>query len=347
MIPYTLHTMTQEDVDAVTEVLWRGPLTGNGPKVEELERRWAELVGAKYAVAVSSGTTALEFAYGALHVTRERRVCVPPITFVATASAAKRQGAEILWCDVDPLTGCADLETVPSTDLLALVTLGGQFPWTDADLEHLRHRGMVLLVDACHGPYRHHDLAAATVFSLHPAKHVAAGEGGIIATNQREVATYVKLLRDAGRLAYGDQYGHRAQTILGHNGRLSEIHAALACSQLDRLEEGIAIRRQLAATYDTAGWGVEIVPHGPESARHLYQILVDDRDKVREHLLAHGIGTAVCYRPVCDEPYWRHLREWDVPNARLHASRTLALPLFPDLSAVQQEKVITALRTSL
>lgn len=338
--------MTQEDVDAVTEVLWRGPLTGNGPKVEELEVRWAELVGAKYCVTVSSGTTALEFAYGALHVTRERKVVVPPITFVATASAAKRQGAEVLWCDVDRLTGCADLETVPNADLVSLVTLGGQFPWSDADLEYLRSQGPLLLVDACHGPYVHHGLAAATVFSLHPAKHVAAGEGGIVATNSREVANHVRQLRDAGRALHADANGHRVQTIIGHNGRLSEIHAALACSQLDRLEEGIETRRAIATFYDDV-FGPIPVTHGVASARHLYQILVEDRDRIRTELLTQGIQTAVHYRAVCDEPYWRHLGEADVPNARWHAAHTLSLPLFPDLTAAQQDKVIQALRAVL
>lgn len=321
LIPYTRHQITPEDETAVTRALRSGYLA-QGPEVEALEAELCAVTGARFAVVVGSGTAALELLYLVL---QWPIVDCPCITFLATANAARRAGSTVRFTDCDPTTGL-----VAAADAMVAVTLGGQPPARS-----------FAVVDACHGPLRHLG-RIATVLSFHPAKHVAAGEGGAILTNLASYATECRARRDAGRGA------DKRQVTLGTNARMDEMSAALARSQLQRYHEGVTARRAIAARYDDAFDGVvERVEHTPESARHLYQVLVDDQTGFRARLAERDVGSQVHYRPVPSEPYWG-LPGWRdrFPGAARYSDRTVSIPLYPSMTDQDVETVIRAVRES-
>ena len=272
----------------------------------------------------SSGTAALWLAYHTAFAA-QAKPRIAPVTFVATAAAWT---GDLRWSDCDPNTGLA-------VDADVGVSLGGQWnpEWEPA------------ILDACHGPYRH--LAQLwTVWSLHPAKHIAAGEGGMLATNDAGLATQARKLRNHGQRIFAD--GSRVVEHRGLNWRLPEMSAALARSQLTRLQANIDARRLIAAQYDEAFAGkVATVPHRADSARHLYQLLLDDpigrdRDSVQHLLRLKGIGTAVHYPLWMAQPAFAYLgyRPGMLPNAEWHSARTLSIPLFPTMTEQEIATVI-------
>jgi dTDP-4-amino-4,6-dideoxygalactose transaminase len=198
-------------------------------------------------------------------------------------------------------------------------------------------------VDACHGPIHHPLNAKASTLSFHPAKHVAAGEGGAVLTNDPEIAERIYQFRDHGRDAITKRM-HR----FGVNYRMAETSAALARSQLARYAENVAKRRAIAAIYDEAfgmsALGFTPVPHHHESARHLYQILVHNgrRNGVQAALLELGVGTQVHYRPVPSEPWWQAQQQGSYPGAEHFAAETLSLPLYPSMLESEVGTVIDA-----
>mgnify|MGYP001609523498 FL=1 len=341
MIPYTKHQITPEDEAAVLAVL-RSPFLTQGPVVEQFEAALAEKAGAKYCVCVNSGTTALYLSYGAV-ARQDRNIFVTtPISFVATANHATYFG-RIAFIDVSPTDG----QWTPSYSQLSIdqpvvlvpVTLGGiMVNWqVPAPL------GSSVVVDATHS------LGAASIgnadamcFSFHPAKHVACGEGGAIVTNSKEVDTLTRSMRDHGR------NGNRECVAPGWNFRMSDIHAALGLSQLARLDQNIARRRQIAAYYDGAFTGsLELVPHGTGSARHLYQILTDQRDAVRDALTEEGVGSQIHYRAIHLHPYYQErwgFKVGDFPNAEQFAARTLSIPMYPSLTDAEVEYVASTVK---
>lgn len=329
MIPYTQHVIFPEDEQAVLRALRSGYLT-QGPEVEALEEAFALKVGARHAVAVSSGTAAIHLACIACGVDPDSIVVTTPVTFVATANAVLYCGAKVEFLDVDPRTGMA--VSLPPFGSIG-VTLGGQ---------PLESRAMI--VDASHGPYVYPKNAHAACWSLHASKHIAAGEGGMICTNDWQVALKCITLRDHGRIRTD---GEKRMEMYGVNYRLDEMSAALARSQLTRLDWSITMRRSIAATYDDAFRGkVATVPHSEDSARHLYQLLLDDRDAQQKTLAKRGIGTAKHYSPIVPlQPYWKTrfgYQEGMWPNAEKFAAQTLSIPLFPTMTDQQIEAVITA-----
>lgn len=327
LIPYTRHAIFPEDEAAVLRAL-RSPYVTQGPEVEAFEQELATLSGAKYAVCVNSGTAALHLAYLAAGW-QGRTVYVPAISFVATANAVIMAKADPRFVDCNEEDGLW-LECDSPKPCEVPVTLGGQSPeaWGDA-----------IIRDACHGPFTHVDGDLATCLSLHPAKHVCAGEGGAILTNDAAFAEQCRLLRSHGRKG-------TEMVALGYNCRMPEINAALGRSQLRRYVWNVRERRRMAHWYDQAFMGkVRTVPHSPESARHLYQLLVEDRDANQEALRARGIGTAVHYPVIPLQPYYRErygYRPGQFPGAEWHAAHTLSIPLFPTMTEQEQDRVITA-----
>lgn len=320
MIPYAKHHITPQDEAAVLRALRSGYLT-QGPEVEALEHEWATLVGAKYAVACSSGTAALWLAYKTAFGDNWQ-ISVPSVTFVATAAAWESSLA--LPEDCDRLTGLTRIAGPQAVG----VTLGGQATFGDA-----------AVVDACHGPYLHmgNDW---TCFSLHPAKHIACGEGGMLVSNLLPWVLEARQLRN-----HGQEITKRSRIVWrrGLNWRLDEMSAALARSQMTRLSENICTRRRIAQRYDEAFAGkVQTVPHDAGSVRHLYQLLVEDRDAVQAKLRGMGIGTAVHYPIWCAEPAFAHLgyRPGMLPNAEWHSAHTLSIPLFSTLTEQEIATVI-------
>lgn len=331
MIPYVKHQVDPADESAVLRAL-RSPSLTMGPEVEGFEDDLCRLSGAPFAICCASGTQALELLYLALPA--EATVQVPCITFAATANAAVRAGRRVTFRDCEPVTGLAPDASPSRTSVY--VTLGGQ----------PAPREWAGIVDAAHGPIRHHPGALATILSFHPAKHVAAGEGGAVLTSDPVLSNRLRQLRNAGRDSSGDQ------VLLGTNGRLSELQAALGRSQLTRYHAGVTRRQLIALAYDDAFETLRHcrpVPHHPDSARHLYQLLVPaaKRDVVQTRLRARQVGTQILYRSVLDHSWWsahHHERaEW-FPGAVQHAAQTLAIPLFPSLTDDQVDYVIRAVK---
>ncbi|MCB0761535.1 MAG: aminotransferase class I/II-fold pyridoxal phosphate-dependent enzyme, partial [Flavobacteriales bacterium] len=276
-IPYGRQNITQADIDAVTAALQHDFLT-QGPRIEEFEEAFAKYVGAQFAVAVNNGTTALHLAYIAAGCGEGDRMITTPITFAATANAALYTGAQVTLADVDPNTALIDLDQVenllnthPRGTFKALtpVDLAG----LPVDMERCRHLAdaynLILIEDACHAPggsftdskgqlHRCGDgsLADFTIFSFHPVKHIACGEGGMITTNNPEYAQRLRTLRTHGitrenmRENHGGWYYEMVE--LGYNYRITDIQCALGTSQLKRADEGIEQRRRIAARYDRA-----------------------------------------------------------------------------------------------
>ena len=335
-LPYAKHQMYDPDEMAVRQVLWSGRLT-QGPEVEAFESEFAAYCGAKYAVAVSSGTAALHLAYLACGAGPGTTVLTSPVTFVATANAALYCGADVAFADVDKDTGlmAPDVDW-GEAEYVVGVTLGGQ-QYDNPDVD---------ILDACHGPYHLAKWHKAACFSFHPCKHIAAGEGGAVVTNDPGVYVRCVAGRDHGNPAIPEPTG-RHMCSLGYNYRMPELSAALARSQLNRLDWNIERRREIAAQYDEAFNGrIRTVPHSDNSARHLFQLLVEKRDTKRDELAKLGVGSQVHYHPILPlQPYYRERFGYGpgvYPNAEWFSDHALTIPLYPTLTEAEIETVIKA-----
>lgn len=396
-LPYGRQMLAPEDVLAVTEVLQSDWWT-QGPAVEHFESDLAKITGAQYAIACSSGTAALHLAMMALGLGEGDAIVTSPNTFVATANAARYVGADIRFADVDPATGNLDpnalaalLAADRSRRIKAVVPV--HFAGKPCDMEEIaqlaREHGAAVVEDACHalgaryggegdadpvGSNLHADM---TVFSFHPVKHVAAGEGGAVTTNSASFADRLRRLRSHGirkdhfadaNLALAadgsiNPWYYELQE-LGYNYRLTDIQAALASSQLTRLELSVKRRREIAATYERALRAA--FPDGSVAplhavtddghAWHLYVLQIDferlgqDRATLMTALSQDGIGTQVHYIPVPFQPYYRtryHIEPTAFPNARRYYEQALSIPMFPGLEEQDVRRVVDMLRDLL
>ncbi len=370
-IPYARHSLGRAEERAVVAALRSGALT-QGPRVEALERRFASRLGRGHAVAVSSGTAALHAATHALRLPPGSEVVTSPLTFVATANVLVHAGLTPRFCDVDPETGVMTPEDARKvigrrTSALMPVDFAG-FPSDGAGFRALaRRHGLALIEDATHllgglqGGRPAGGWADLAAFSLHPSKAIAAGEGGVAVTDDGALAEAARRFREHGfsRRAAREPAGERDVEAPGLNYRLSELHAALAGVQLERLEAFIARRAALARRYlnrlrDCAWLDLPASPRGDgdRHAWHLFVVRVRGRAPAaaRRALAAalrhRGIGVQVHYRPVYEYACYRRL--WpraarECPRAAGFASRCLTLPLFPALQHRQQERVVRAL----
>jgi UDP-4-amino-4,6-dideoxy-N-acetyl-beta-L-altrosamine transaminase len=383
-IPYGRQHITDEDIAAVAEAL-RGPMLTQGPSIAAFEKAFAEYIGAPYAVAVSNGTAALHLCAMALGVGPGTRVITTPITFSASANCVRYCGGEVYFADIDPDTVLLDVEAVrrlieskPRGYFSGIIPV--DFAGYPVDFVAFRQladeHGLWLLEDSCHAPggaftdaagYIHRcgdsSLADLAIFSFHPVKHIACGEGGMITA--RTEAHYNHLLRLRthgitnkpadftppydGEPERGGWYMQLQE--LGYNYRLTDMQATLGISQLRRANEGMARRRQLAARYDAAfagtrrsGGPVETIvpPADIDHAYHLYVIQVDDRKGLYDHLRTQNIFAQVHYIPVHTMPYYQ--QQGNVTGAYPHAeryySRCLSIPMYPTLTDTEQQYVI-------
>jgi len=381
LLPYGRQHITDEDVAAVVATL-RSDFLTQGPRVAEFEEKFAAYVGAKYAVAVSNGTAALHLCALALDVQPGQRVITTPITFAASANCVRYCGGEVHFADIDPATGLIDLRAVRK--LLEAHSKGyfaGLIPVDFAglavDMEAARaladEFGLWLIEDACHAPggffvdkagQEQHcgsgQLAELAIFSFHPVKHIATGEGGMVTTNDEALYHRLRRLRTHGieREAPGllrqDEGGwYMEMQELGYNYRISDILCALGISQLARADAGLARRRQLAAQYDTAFAalpGVAVLAPGREGhAYHLYVIQVANRRGLYEFLRTRNILAQVHYVPVHRMPYYENLgwKFGDFPHAEAYYARCLSLPIYPTLTDEEQAYVIDCVREFL
>jgi UDP-4-amino-4,6-dideoxy-N-acetyl-beta-L-altrosamine transaminase len=394
-LPYARQQIDDQDIDAVTSVLRSDWLT-TGPSVAKLEQALAARCGARAAISCNSGTAALHLACLALGLGPGDAAVVPAITFLATANAVRMTGAEAVFADVDPDNGLitiAALEAAASraeAQGLAVkaalpVHLAGQCPDLASLAQWARARDAAIIEDACHAIGTYHacpDGSAAlvgacrlsdmVVFSFHPAKTIACGEGGAVLTNDGMLANRLKQLRNHGmtqepqafsehELAF-DRQGepnpwYYEMPELGWNYRLSDIHAALALSQLSRLDQFVELRRGLAQRYDEllAPFAPLIQPirrsRGCLPAWHLYAVLIDfaalgiERGALMTGLRAARIGTQVHYIPVHRQPYYRQRAPGlSLPGAEAYYRRTLSLPLFAGMGLSDVGRVVEALQ---
>ena len=396
-LPYGKHRVTPEDIEAVVEVLQSDWLT-QGPAVPAFEDALARELGAAEAVACSSGTAALHLAMLALGLGEGDAVITTPNSFVATANCARYVGATVIFADIDPKTGLIDPTSIArllSKDLDRTIKaiIPVHFAGQPADLPAIyalaRRHGAWVVDDASHAlgatyeynrqPYRlggnpHSDL---TIFSFHPVKHVAAGEGGAVVTDNAELAERLRLFRSHG-IIRRDFINHDMAVSsdgvpnpwyyemhdLGFNYRLTDLQAALGLSQLRRLQWSLQRRREIAHLYqrmiaETFDGG-EAVPLELKSdathAYHLFVVQIDfdrletTRAVVMNRLRAQGIGTQVHYIPIHLQPYYRGSAPSDgrpLDGAEEYYAHALSLPMYPDLEESDIKRVVGELAVAL
>ncbi len=381
MIPYGRHSIDDNDVAAVSEVL-RSEFLTQGPAVPRFEEEVAKYCGAQYGVAVNSATSALHIACLALGVGPGDRVWTSPNTFVASANCARLCGADVDFVDIDPTTLnlcmrelARKLEEAWKEGLLPKVVIPVHFAGCPCDMVKLaelaRHYNFMIIEDASHaigarypnGIVGSCEFSDATVFSFHPVKVITAGEGGLVSTNNSKLAATMSRLRSHGvtrdqemLTAESDGPWYYQQIELGLNYRMTDIQAGLALSQLGRLDHFIARRRQLAARYNKLLNGISKISL-PDlrsqsfSALHLYVVHVpaNIRRFVFEFMRMAKIGVNVHYIPVHLQPYYRQFGFGfgSFPNAEEHYSTAISLPIFPSLSDSDQDFVVDTLRQAL
>jgi perosamine synthetase len=369
LLPYGRQSIDEEDIAAVVEVLRSDWLT-TGPKVREFETRMAERVGAKHAVAVSSGTAALHAMMHALEIGPGDEVIVPTLTFAATANSVVYQGGTPVFVDVEPDTLLIDPATVEAaitdrTRALVAVDYAGQ----PCDYDRLQaiadRRGITLLADACHslgGTYRERPVgsrALASALSFHPVKLMTTGEGGMVVTDDEQLAQRMRTFRNHGISTDHHQRQtagtwHYEMRTLGFNYRLSDIQCALGISQLAKLYGWVERRQAIAREYDEAFREIAhiqplAVRPGVTSAYHLYvirwnaQIAKIDRAAVFSRLRDAGLAVNVHYTPVHLHPFYREQFGTTVgqcPVAEAAYEQLISLPMFPAMTDGDVQRVI-------
>jgi perosamine synthetase len=372
LLPYGRQSIGEDDVQAVVEVLRSDWLT-TGPKVGEFEAAFADRVGAKYAVSFSSGTAALHGAAFAAGLKPGDEAVTTPMTFAATANCVLYQGATPVFADVSADTLNLEPEQVAArmterTRAVIPVDYAGHPADLDAILKLAAAHGMVVIEDASHAlgaEYRGRrtgSVADMTVFSFHPVKHLATGEGGMVTTERADYAQALRRFRNHGissdaRQRQADGQWHYEMVSLGFNYRLTDIACALGLSQLKKLEANLSRRREIAARYeaafrDVAGVLPPAVRAEVNPAWHLYPIrlnlekLTADRARVFRALRAENIGVNVHYIPVHRHPYYRDRFEYrggEYPVAEDAYERLISLPMFHGMSDGDVEDVIHGL----
>ncbi|AKQ44782.1 pyridoxal-5'-phosphate-dependent protein [Rufibacter radiotolerans] len=376
MIPYGKQYINNEDLKAVTDALQSDFLT-QGPRIAEFEQKFSEYIDVKHSLAVSNGTAALHLAALALGVNEKSNVITTPITFAASANCIRYCGGNVYFADIDEESYLLDLNKVE--DLIKSKPAGFfsgiipvDFAGRAVNLEKFRtladKYNLWIIEDACHAPGGYFvdskgqkqfcgnsQFAEAAIFSFHPVKHIACGEGGMISCNDDDLYNKLLLLRTHGitkdsnllKENHGGWYYEMQE--LGYNYRLTDFQAALGTSQLKRADAGLEKRREIARKYNEAFTGNErILGHSgvvEGHAYHLYIIEVADRLGLYNYLRSKNIFTQVHYIPVHTMPYYQGLgwKKGDFPAAELYYERCLSLPMFPTLENEEIEYVVSSI----
>lgn len=364
-IPYGKQSIDEADIQAVVEVLKSDFLT-TGPKIAEFEKKVADYVGVKYAVAISNGTAALHAACYAAGIGIGDEVITTPLTFAASANCIFYCNGIPVFADVDKKTYNIDPADIKrkitdKTKAIIAVHLAGQPCDMDAIHAIAEEHHLIVIEDGAHAlgseykEKRVGTISDMTTFSFHPVKPITTGEGGMIVTNSKIYYDRLCLFRSHGItrnteiMTRNDGPWFYQQVELGYNYRITDIQCALGCSQMNKLEHFLQRRRKLAEQYNEAFAGCEdiVIPYQmPEtkSGWHLYIIQLKNRDRKKafEKLRADGIGVNVHYIPVYFHPYYQEHGYQNVHcrNAEEIYSHMLSLPLYPDLTDEEQAQVI-------
>jgi perosamine synthetase len=361
LIPMSAPELDETDIRAVVEVLRSGRLA-LGPKAEELERGIADYVGAKHAIAVSSGTTALHLIAKSLGLGPGDEVLLPSFTFAASVNAVLYEGCVPIFVDIEPGTKNLDPEDLerkitPRTRAILVVDVFGHPAEWDAIQRVAEKHGLKVIDDCCEAlgaEYRGKKIGQfgeAGAFSFYPNKQMTLGEGGMIVTNDERIARLTRSLRNQGRGEMGSWLDHER---LGYNYRLDEMSAGLGVSQLKRLEDFLRKRERVAGMYTERLQGLDWVrpplvkPHVRMSWCLYVVTLAEElnRNPVMQAMQAQGIPTRGYFSPVHLQPYIREkwgCKEGDLPVTESLARRSLALPFSNNLTEAQVEKVVAAL----
>jgi UDP-4-amino-4,6-dideoxy-N-acetyl-beta-L-altrosamine transaminase len=400
-IPYGRQNITEEDIQAVIETLKSDYLT-QGPKIDEFEKAFATYVGSEYAVAVSNGTAALHLCALALDVKQGDKVVTTPITFAASANCVRYCGGEVVFSDINKETYLLDinkvrklLEASPKGTYKGLIPV--DFAGRAVNLEEFRELAnefnLWIIEDSCHAPggfFTDSDgqmqtcgngkFADLAIFSFHPVKHIASGEGGMITTSDK--ALYEKLLRlrthgitkneddfkNSLEFAIGTTVNSIDDNVsssevenypnwymemqdLGYNYRLTDFQAALGESQLKRADDGLKRRKEIAEMYFEAFKGKDFIK-GQSGvieghAYHLYVLEVEDRLGLYNYLREHKIFAQIHYIPCHLMPYYRELgwQEGNLPESENYYKNCISIPMFPSMKDIEVKSVIDTIKS--
>lgn len=357
--------ITDDDIDAVVDTLRSGWI-GTGPRVQEFEHRFSDYVGLR-AVAVSSCTAALHLALVAAGIGPGDEVIVPAMTFVSTANAVVQTGARPVLADVDRDTMCLTgdefwrrttsrtMAVIPvhfagrACDMIAITAVAGRWCVVIEDCAHA--------IETTIGGQHAGTFGQYGAFSFYVTKNVTTGEGGMVISHDpnrmRRLALH-GMTADAWRRFTDDRPKHYDVAEAGFKYNMTDLQAALGLGQLARVETNLLRREEIWARYDDELADVVQTPApvdpGTRHARHLYTVMVDDRDQVRLELHRRGIGTGVHYRAVHLHPFYRNTfgyRRGDFPNAEWISDRTLSLPLSPGMVDSDVDAVISAVKEAV
>jgi len=369
-IPYGRQSIDQHDIDAVVSTLQSDYLT-QGPKVREFESKFAKYVGADYAVAVNNATSGLHLSVVALNLSKGDRVITTPITFAASANCIRYVGGEVWFADIDPNTYLLDINSVkelieskPKGFFKGIIPV--DFAGLPVNMEDFRtlaeSHDLWIIEDACHAPGgyfidskkdknfcgngRYADIG---VFSFHPVKHIACGEGGMLTTNSKELYDKLMLLRTHGITKENMEENHGnwyyEMIALGFNYRLTDFQSALGITQLAKNEKGVERRNEISANYKKEFLGkvkFQDLSPGTYNAYHLFIIEVEHRKELYDFLHSKGILVQIHYVPVHTMPYYQNIgyANADISNAENYYSKCISLPMYPSLTNKEQAFVI-------
>ncbi|MFH4963804.1 UDP-4-amino-4,6-dideoxy-N-acetyl-beta-L-altrosamine transaminase [Gaetbulibacter sp. M235] len=370
IIPYGRQYIEQDDIDAVVKALNADFLT-QGPKVKEFEEKFAEYIGVKYAVAVNNATSGLHLAVLALGLKKGERVITTPITFAASANCVRYTGGEVWFADIDPDTYLLSLESTkklieskPKGFFKGIIPV--DFAGLPVDLERFKElaklHNLWIIEDACHAPggffkdskgnkqmCGNGNYADIGVFSFHPVKHIACGEGGMITTNSEKFYKKLSLLRTHGITKDNMEENHGGwyyeMQELGFNYRLTDIQSALGITQLAKNDIGVKRRNEIADKYKKAFKNKikhQSLPQDTYNAHHLFVIEVSDRKGLYDFLRSHNIFAQIHYIPVHMLPYYKTIgyENTNLNHSENYYSKCVSLPMYPSLSNEEQSFVI-------
>ena len=384
MIYYGKQSINEDDVAAVDAVL-RSDFLTQGPAIERFERKVADYCGAKYAVAVTNATSALHIACMAAGLKAGDSLWTSPITFTASANCGRYCGADVEFVDIDAKTYNMDARVLEEkliqakkADKLPKVVVPVHLAGQSCDMKYIhrlaREYGFTVLEDASHATGADYlgkkvgscEFSDMTVFSFHPVKIITTGEGGMVLTNNEELYKKLCLYRSHGITRDTDLMTHASdgpwyyqQVDLGFNYRMTDIQAALGASQMDRLDEFVARRRELAARYDELLKDLPLktpfVMEGANPSWHIYVVRVDfarvkrTKAEIFREMRERGITLNLHYIPVHTQPYYEALghKPEECPLALDYYREAMTLPLYYALTDEEQDKIVAALREVL